>query len=52
MTGSLETATAAQLGSSITSDSEKRLMITAGRASRELGGRIATKLDLERSLFR
>ena len=47
MTGSLETATAAQLASSITSDSEKRLMITAGRASRELGGRIATKLDLE-----
>jgi ribose-phosphate pyrophosphokinase len=47
MTASLETATAPVPSSSIRAGYEKRLMITAGRASRELGGRIAEKLDLE-----
>jgi ribose-phosphate pyrophosphokinase len=47
MTASLETATAPVPSSSIRAGYEKRLMITAGRASRELGGRIAEKLALE-----
>jgi ribose-phosphate pyrophosphokinase len=47
MTASLETAAAPVPASSIRAGYEKRLMITAGRASRELGGRIAEKLDLE-----
>ena len=47
MTASLETATAPVPSSAIRAGYEKRLMITAGRASRELGGRIAEKLDLE-----
>src|SRR5215203_4392083 len=47
MSKPLETATAPAPGSSLAAGYEKRLMITAGRASRELGGRIAEKLDLE-----
>src|SRR5215204_1662979 len=47
MSKPLETATAPAPGSSLAAGYEKRLMITAGRASRELGGRIADKLDLE-----
>jgi ribose-phosphate pyrophosphokinase len=43
----LESATAPALHSSVTASYEKRLMVTAGRASRELGGRIADKLGLE-----
>src|SRR5215216_6854825 len=47
MSKPLETATAPAPGSSLAAGYEKRLMITAGRASRELGGRIADTLDLE-----
>jgi ribose-phosphate pyrophosphokinase len=47
MTTSLETGTDATLTSSIPVGYEKRLMVTAGRASRELGGKIAEKLGLE-----
>jgi ribose-phosphate pyrophosphokinase len=43
----LETATVPGLTSSITARYEKRLMVTAGRASRELGAKIADKLGLE-----
>ena len=42
----LESATAPALSSSIHAGYEKRLMITAGRASRELGGKIADKLGV------
>jgi ribose-phosphate pyrophosphokinase len=47
MTTSLETATELAQGSSISAKYEKRLMVTAGRASRELGGKIAEKLGVE-----
>jgi ribose-phosphate pyrophosphokinase len=43
----LETATAPAPGTSISASYEKRLMITAGRASRELGAKIADRLGLE-----
>ena len=42
----LDSATAPALPSSITAGYEKRLMIAAGRASQELGGKIAGKLGL------
>jgi ribose-phosphate pyrophosphokinase len=42
----LETATAPAPGTSIAAGYEKRLMITAGRASRELGAKIADRLGL------
>ena len=42
----LETATAPMPALSISAENEKRLMITAGRASRELGGRIAERLGV------
>ncbi len=42
----LETATAPIPALSISAENEKRLMITAGRASRELGGRIAERLGV------
>ena len=47
MTTSLETETELAEGSSISAKYEKRLMVTAGRASRELGGKIAEKLGVE-----
>ena len=43
----LETATGPALSSSVHAGYEKRLMITAGRASLELGGRIAEKLGVQ-----
>jgi ribose-phosphate pyrophosphokinase len=43
----LETATAPLPGTSISATSEKRLMVTSGRASRELGAKIADRLGLE-----
>jgi ribose-phosphate pyrophosphokinase len=43
----LETATAPALSSSIHAGYEKRLMIAAGRASLELGGKIAEKLGVQ-----
>ena len=43
----LETEAAVAPATSITAGYEKRLMITAGRASRELGGRIAERLGVE-----
>jgi ribose-phosphate pyrophosphokinase len=43
----LETAEAPVPTRSITASYEKRLMVTAGRASRELGGKIAEKLEVE-----
>jgi ribose-phosphate pyrophosphokinase len=43
----LETATAPAFRTSISAGYEKRLMVTAGRASRELGAKIADRLDLE-----
>jgi ribose-phosphate pyrophosphokinase len=43
----LETAEAPVPARSITAGYEKRLMVTAGRASRELGGKIAEKLEVE-----
>ena len=46
MTRILDTATAPALRSSIPAGYDKRLMITAGRASLELGGRIAERLDV------
>src|SRR5688500_12232660 len=46
MTTSLETGTDATLPSTIPAGYEKRLMVTAGRASRELGGRIAERLGV------
>jgi ribose-phosphate pyrophosphokinase len=42
----LDTATAPLPSTSISAGYEKRLMVTAGRASRELGGRIADRLEL------
>jgi ribose-phosphate pyrophosphokinase len=47
MSTSLETATELIPSSSIAARYEKRLMVTAGRASRELGGKIAEKLGVE-----
>jgi ribose-phosphate pyrophosphokinase len=47
MSKPLETATAPVLSSSIPAGYEKRLMITAGRASRELGGKIAERLGVD-----
>jgi ribose-phosphate pyrophosphokinase len=46
MSKPLETATAPVLSSSIAAGYEKRLMITAGRSSRELGGKIANRLGV------
>jgi ribose-phosphate pyrophosphokinase len=43
----LDTVTAPAPGTSIPAGYEKRLMVTSGRASRELGGRIADRLGLE-----
>jgi ribose-phosphate pyrophosphokinase len=43
----LETATAPLAGTSISATYEKRLMVTSGRASRELGAKIAHRLGLE-----
>jgi ribose-phosphate pyrophosphokinase len=47
MTTSLETATELIPTSSIEARYDKRLMVTAGRASRELGGKIAEKLGVD-----
>jgi ribose-phosphate pyrophosphokinase len=43
----LETAEAPTVTKTITASPEKRLMLTAGRASMELGGKIADKLGVE-----
>jgi len=43
----LDTVTAPVPASSITARYEKRVMVTAGRTSRELGGKIADKLGVE-----
>jgi ribose-phosphate pyrophosphokinase len=43
----LETVTAPAPGTSILAENEKRLMVTSGRASRELGAKIAYRLGLE-----
>ena len=47
MSKPLETVEAPALARKIEAGYEKRLMITAGRASRELGGKIADKLNVE-----
>jgi ribose-phosphate pyrophosphokinase len=47
MSKPLETVEAPALARSLEAGYEKRLMITAGRASRELAGRIADKLNVE-----
>jgi ribose-phosphate pyrophosphokinase len=47
MTTSLETAADPVPGTSLHASYEKRLMVTAGRAGRELGGKIAEKLEVE-----
>jgi ribose-phosphate pyrophosphokinase len=47
MSTTLETATELATSTSISARYEKRLMVTAGRASRELGGKIAEKLGVE-----
>jgi ribose-phosphate pyrophosphokinase len=47
MSKPLETAEAPSPMRSISASYEKRLMLTAGRASRELGGKIADKLGVE-----
>jgi ribose-phosphate pyrophosphokinase len=47
MSKPLETATAPAPGTSIPAGYEKRLMVTSGRASRELGAKIAHRLGLE-----
>jgi ribose-phosphate pyrophosphokinase len=46
MTKLLDTVTAPVAPSSLTASYEKRLMITAGRTSRELGGRIAERIGV------
>jgi ribose-phosphate pyrophosphokinase len=46
MTKLLDTVTVPMAPSSLTARYEKRLMVTAGRTSRELGGRIAEKLGV------
>jgi ribose-phosphate pyrophosphokinase len=43
----LETATAPLPGTSTSATAEKRLMVTSGRASRQLGAKIADRLGLE-----
>jgi ribose-phosphate pyrophosphokinase len=47
MSKPLETAEAPSPVKSIKASYEKRMMVTAGRASRELGGKIAEKLEVE-----
>jgi ribose-phosphate pyrophosphokinase len=47
MSKPLETAEAPVPARSITAGYEKRLMLTAGRVSRELGGKIAERLNVE-----
>jgi ribose-phosphate pyrophosphokinase len=47
MSKPLETMTAPAAGSKITAGYEKRLMVAPGRASRELGAKIAGRLGLE-----
>ena len=47
MTELLDTATVPVPATSIGARYDKRLMVTAGRASRELGGKIAEKLEVE-----
>ena len=47
MSTTLEAATELATSTSIPARAEKRLMVTAGRASRELGGKIAEKLGVE-----
>ena len=46
MSKPLETATAPAPPMSITASYQKRLMVAAGRASRELGGKIAENLGV------
>ena len=47
MSKPLDTATAPALGTAITAGYEKRLMVTAGRASQELGAKITSRLGLD-----
>jgi ribose-phosphate pyrophosphokinase len=47
MSKALDTATAPSLGTAISAGYEKRLMVTAGRASQELGAKITSRLALE-----
>src|SRR5215213_6264034 len=47
MSKALDTATAPSLGTAIAAGYEKRLMVTAGRASQELGAKITSRLALE-----
>ena len=47
MSKPLETAEAPAIARSIEAGYEKRLMVTAGRSSRELGGKIAERLNVE-----
>ena len=47
MSTTLETEAAVASANSITASYEKRLMITAGRASQELGTEIADRLEVE-----
>ena len=47
MSTTLEAGTELATSTSIPARAEKRLMVTAGRASRELGGKIAEKLGVE-----
>jgi ribose-phosphate pyrophosphokinase len=47
MATTLETETRAVPGAAITSDYGKRLMVTAGRASKELGAKIAERLTVD-----
>src|SRR5918995_454236 len=47
MSKALDTATAPSLGTAIPAGYEKRLMVTAGRASQELGAKITSRLALE-----
>jgi ribose-phosphate pyrophosphokinase len=46
MSKPLDTVTAPAMSSNITASPEKRLMVAAGRASLELGGKIANRLNL------
>ena len=46
MNRTLETVEAAPAQHSIAADYDKRLMVTAGRASRDLGAKIADRLEL------
>jgi ribose-phosphate pyrophosphokinase len=47
MSRPLETATAPELRTSMAASNEKRLMVTAGRASKALGAKITSRLHLE-----